>query len=300
VSIPLRAYGQFGLRVVNAREFVTQIAGASGGGTRGSIVGDLASKAFVARVAPIVQGESANAVGTTANDTTRNLLESLIITCLQQAIGDKLTAEKTSIFDLPGQVLAVGKATQGLLQANYQTFGVELVNFALESINFDPQDESVKRLRSMLDEAARLDLVGEAFRRNQDFYRTERQFDVLQGAAEGGGAAGAVMGATMGIGLGFGAATPAANLAKESMAKTSGTCCRKCSASVPESSKFCPSCGEDLQAQSRKCIKCSALNPTNAKFCCNCGASVATRSCPKCAAELAPGSRFCNQCGEKT
>jgi membrane protease subunit (stomatin/prohibitin family) len=303
VTIPLRAYGQFGLRIVNTREFVTQIAGAGGGGTRGSIPADIASKLFVAQVAPIGHDKALNdkvpsVVGTTADDTARNLLEALTITCLQQSVGNLLNEQRLSVLDLPSQVLALGKNTHEILQSNFQTFGLELVNFVLESINFDSKDESVQRLRAMLDEAARLDVVGEAYRRNLDFYRTERQFDVLEGAAETGGAAGSVMGAAMGIGMGFGVAAPAGALAKDSMAGTASKC-GKCGASIGQSSKFCPSCGENLRQNYRLCPECSTSNPGNSKFCSNCGAPMGTRRCTKCGAELQAASKFCNECGEK-
>jgi len=267
VTIPLRAYGQFGLRVVNTREFVTQIAGASGGGT-------------------------------TADETARNMLESLIVTCLQQSVGSLLSEAKLSVLDLPSQVLALSKKTHEVLLSNFQTFGVELVNFVLESINFDSKDESVQRLRAMLNEAARLDVVGDAYRRNLDFYRTDRQFDVLEGAAEAGGAAGSVMGAAMGIGMGFGVASPAGTLARESMAGSTSRC-GKCGESIAQSSRFCPSCGESLQLAARRCPECSTPNPVASRFCSNCGASMAAGKCSKCGAELPGASKFCNECGEK-
>jgi membrane protease subunit (stomatin/prohibitin family) len=298
VSIPLRAYGQFGLRVVNSREFVTQLAGASGGGTRGSVRADLDSKLFVAHITDFEHEKIVNVAGTTANDTARSLLESLIVTCLQQSVGSLLTEQKLSVLDLPSQVLALSKETHEILQSNFQTFGLELVNFVLESINFDSNDESVKSLRSMLAEAARVNVVAEAYSLNKEFYRTDRQFDVLQGAAETGGAAGSVMGAAMGIGMGFGVASPAGALAKESMAGTALKC-GKCGASVAQASKFCPSCGESLQQNSMLCPVCSSPNSSSSKFCSNCGASLAARKCTKCGAELQTGSKFCNQCGEK-
>lgn len=298
VTIPLRAYGQFGLRVVNAREFVTQIAGASGGGTRGTVRADLDSKLFVANVTDFEHEKTVNVTGTTANDTARNLLESLIVTSLQQSVGGLLTEQKLSVLDLPSQVLALGKKTHEILLSNFQTFGLDLVNFVLESINFDSKDESVQRLRAMLDEAARLDVVGDAYRRNLDFYRTERQFDVLQGAAETGGAAGSVMGAAMGIGMGFGVASPAGAIAKDSMAGTALKC-GKCGAAVAQASKFCHSCGETLQQTSMLCPTCSTNNPSSSKFCSNCGAFLTLQKCAKCGAELQTGSKFCNECGEK-
>lgn len=298
VTIPLRAYGQFSLRIENTREFVTQIAGAGGGGTRGSIAADIASKLFVAQTVPFGHEKTVNVIGTNANDTARNLLESLIITCLQQSVGSFLSEQKISVLDLPSQVLDLSKKTHGLLQSNFQTFGLALVNFALESINFDPNDGSVKSLRSMLDEAARLEVVGDAYRHNQDFYRTDRQFDVLEGAAESGGAAGSVMGAAMGIGMGFGVAAPAGALAKDSMTPSLSRC-GKCGASISESPKFCPSCGESLQQNTRPCPACSTVNSITSKFCSNCGAAMAAARCAKCGANLPAGSKFCNECGEK-
>jgi membrane protease subunit (stomatin/prohibitin family) len=142
VTIPLRTYGQYGLRVVNSREFVTQIAGASGAGTRGSAPADFESKLFVAHITDFGHEKLVNVAGTTANDTARNLLESLIVTCLQQSVGSLLTEQKLSVLDLPSQVLALSKKTHEILQSNFQTFGLELVNFVLESINFDCKDDS--------------------------------------------------------------------------------------------------------------------------------------------------------------
>lgn len=298
VTIPLRAYGQFGLRVVNSREFVTQIAGAGGGGTRSSVGADLASKLFVANITDFGHEKAVNVAGTTANDTARNAIEALIVTSLQQSVGSLLTELKLSVLDLPAQVLALSKKTQEILLSNFGTFGLELVNFVIESINFDNKDESVQRLRKMLDEAARLDVVGESYRRNLDFYRTERQFDVLEGAAENGGAAGSAMGAAMGIGMGFGVAAPAGSLARESMAANASKC-GNCGAFAPQSSRFCPSCGEALQPQPAPCPACAAPNPSTSRFCANCGAPMGARKCAKCGAKMQAASKFCHECGEK-
>jgi membrane protease subunit (stomatin/prohibitin family) len=273
VSVPIRAYGQHAMRVTNAREFIVQIAGASGGGVR----------------------------GTTANDTARNLLESLIITCVQQVIGDHLNREKASVLDLPSQVITLATLTRDLLLKHYQTFGVEMVNFALESVNFDAEDESVKSLRAMLSEGARMEYMGNAFRRNEDFYRAERQFDVLETAGTGGGAAGAMMGAAMGVGMGFGVATPAGQLAKDSMSPSPAreTNCAKCGGAVAAGSKFCNKCGEKLDTVERLCPSCSVPNVGTAKFCAACGTSLSVGKCQKCGAVLPSNAQFCNQCGEK-
>jgi sec-independent protein translocase protein TatA len=45
--------------------------------------------------------------------------------------------------------------------------------------------------------------------------------------------------------------------------------CVYCNSQVPRDSKFCPSCGQSLEA--KKCSKCGAVNPPGNKFCRDCG-----------------------------
>lgn len=300
VSVPLRAYGQFALRVSNAREFVTEIAGASGGGTRGTVADHRLSTNFVSSVAPVMQGRASNSVATTANDTARSMLEALIVTAVQQAIGTYLQIERRSVLDLPASVLSLASGAHQLLKTSYRTFGLELLNFTLESVNFDPKDESVQRLRSMLDEAARLDVVGGAFRRNEDFYRVERQFDALQGAAESDGAAGAMMGTAVGLGMGFGAAPSAAALTRDAMTPSPAQHrCSQCGAVAPTDARFCQACGSTLVvAGATPCDACGAPLAATSRFCPSCGASRSRKQCSNCSQELSPGARFCGSCGQ--
>lgn len=269
VTIPLRGYGQYAIRIENSREFVVQVVGASQGAIAGA--------------------------------TANNMLESPIVTCIQQAFGDYLVQKRITALELPAHTLSIVDHVIELLRKSYRTFGVELINFTVESINFDPKDESVARLRGMLDEAARLDVMGDAFRRNQDFYRVERQFDVMQGAAESDGAAGNLMGAAMGLGMGFGAAGPAGEVAKQAMAPEPVTLlhCPKCNASYKPGSKFCNDCGTQLGADLKLCPACKAENVSTAKFCNSCGCPMGVTKCKRCGADLGSGSKFCNECGEK-
>jgi membrane protease subunit (stomatin/prohibitin family) len=240
VTIPLRAYGQYAVRVHGAREFVVQVVGS---------VGQVSAQA-----------------------TARALLDSPIVTCIQQVFGDYLAHQRVSALELPAHTLALVDRVTALLAQRYRSFGIELLNFTIESINFDAKDESVLRLRSMLDEAARLDVVGDAYRRNQDLYRAERQFDVMEAAAQSGGAAGAVMGAAMGVGLGFGVGQPAGDLARKSMVP------------LPAEAKACPDCGTG--------------NAAPAKFCQGCGKALGPRKCAKCGVDLPPAAKFCSECGQ--
>jgi membrane protease subunit (stomatin/prohibitin family) len=272
VTIPLRAYGTFGVRVANAREFVVEVVDGTGSAS--------------------------------AEVTATLMLESPIVSCVQQAFGEFLVNRKVSALDIPAHSMAVTELVSALLKERYRTFGIELVNFTVESINFDANDESVKRLRAMLDEAARLEVMADAFRRNQDFYRAERQFDILQSAAESNGAAGNVMAAAMGVGMGFGVATPTSEIAKRSMSESPPTAigqCSGCGEKYGAGVKFCNKCGQKVAPPSgAECPKCAAGNAPGASFCCNCGNRLEALNCGSCGAQFTQGSRFCGACGAKT
>lgn len=268
VAIPLRGYGQYAIRIQNAREFLSYVVGS-------------ASQA-------------------SSNATANAMLASPILTCVQQSLGDYLVQRQITALELPAHILMLCKHVIELLRAEYRSFGIELINFTIESINFDPADESVGRLRAMIDEAARLDVIGDAFRRNQDFYRTERQFDVLQSGADSEGGD-SLIGAALGIGLGFGVAKPAAEIARHAMAPVPSTelCCTKCNAAYKAGTKFCHECGSSLGATLKTCRECFAENLPTAKFCVTCGYSFALLKCKSCSASLGHHSKFCNECGEK-
>jgi membrane protease subunit (stomatin/prohibitin family) len=116
-----------------------------------------------------------------------------------------------------------------------------------------------------------------------------------------GGAAGAGVGVGAGIGMGYmmmgqmggmGQQPPAPATAAPPSPPPAGVCV-KCGVSVPQGSKFCPSCGAPQQAS---CPKCGATLPQGAKFCPSCGAAIQA-ACQKCGAKLEPGAKFCPNCG---
>ncbi|MBI2184973.1 MAG: SPFH domain-containing protein [Thaumarchaeota archaeon] len=84
------------------------------------------------------------------------------------------------------------------------------------------------------------------------------------GKSQGGGAA-----------LGAGMVIMQQGMAQPAQAGVTMVICPNCKQQVPSNSKFCPSCGSNLQAQAEK------------KFCPNCGTQVAI------------GGKFCSNCGNK-
>jgi membrane protease subunit (stomatin/prohibitin family) len=269
VTIPLRGYGSYAIRVANSREFLVQLVGAS--------------------------------AGALADTTAWNLLNSPILSCVQQGFGDFLVKQKICALDLPAHTIELGQHVAELLREHYRTFGVALLNFAVESISFDPSDNSVERLRAMLDEAARLEVLGDAARRNQDFYRADRQFDVLKTAAQTHGPTGELLAAGLGVGLGFGMARPAGELAKEAMApqSLSAPTCPQCGTPYNAGTKFCAECGTKFSSGTVPCPHCKVENVPSVKFCVNCGQSFHSTTCANCGATIAAGASFCGQCGEK-
>lgn len=77
--------------------------------------------------------------------------------------------------------------------------------------------------------------------------------------------------------------------------------CPKCHTMVKVSLRFCPNCGNEVNAK-KICSSCGAELSSTAKFCPECGKTVtdileSKKNCPNCGAELKPGAKFCPECG---
>ena len=271
IPIPVRGYGTYALRVTNSWELVVQIAGAKQGAT-------------------------------TAAEISTKLLNSPINACMQQGIGDYLIKKKIPVLEIASFALEISDHVQELLKNRYQNFGVELVNFTIESISFDEEHPNFVRLSSHLDEAARLNIEGQAFRSNEDYYRAERQYDVLGAAAQNSGAAGALMSGAMGLGMGFGTIGAVNDVTRQAMSpaatKASDVICSNCQQANPSGTKYCLNCGQ-IQSSHLICSSCTAENLPTSKFCAECGHKISGLTCQKCNAALSADAKFCPECGEK-
>ena len=68
--------------------------------------------------------------------------------------------------------------------------------------------------------------------------------------------------------------------------------CPDCSQENPSGSRFCGSCGIELETDDR-CAVCQRPNPPEAQFCSNCGEVL---RCPSCARTNVDEGRFCRWC----
>lgn len=233
--------------------------------------------------------------GRYTSDDAEAYLRDVIMARLNDLLGEQLD----TIFNLPAVYDELGVALKTRVADDFAKYGLDLIDFFVQAIT--PPEE----VQKMIDERSGMGAVGD-MNKFMQFQAAKSMRDAARGSAEGGGGAAATgMGAGVGAGLGLmmpgmmyqamqGAGQGQAGAAQPTRA------CPKCQAQVPASSRFCPSCGEQLLV-TKKCPSCAKDVDGSAKFCPECGANLAAASvCPNCKAELKPGAKFCPNCGTKT
>ena len=167
VIVPVRAYGQYGFRINNARLFLE------------TLVGNMT--VFSA-------------------DKVSDYFKGKVISSLTSLISSKLIKESVSILEINALLDEMSDFANNKLNLDFNKFGIELVNFNFISINVPEDDPSIVKLKEAKDLAAKVRIIG------RDIYQMDRSFDVLDKAAENeGGAVGNLMGAGIGLGVGIGA-----------------------------------------------------------------------------------------------
>lgn len=269
VMIPLRAFGQYGVQIDQTKKFLLEL-----NGTKPMFDREYLTSYFRGVILTKVRSNIAAAIA-------RANVPVLEINAILDQVSDQLKAD---------------------LGCELAKYGVKLVTFYINSINFPDNDPAVVKLRDALAKRAEMNIIG--FN-----YQQERSFDVLQGAAKNPGAgnvSGAMMGAGMGMGMGMGMGGAVGGAfgqltqnVQVNPAPDAGQVCATCKERNPDGAKFCLNCGKTLVTASKDgiiCGKCSKKVPAGTKFCSECGAPMA-RTCPKCKALLLPTAKFCPECG---
>jgi len=224
---------------------------------------------------------------TEAVETT--LRDQVILPKLSDLITELMEKEKITILKLAPYYDEIGTYGKAKILDDFTSYGLELVRFAVESINVPQEDESVKRLKKALADKAEIGIMG------QDDYKMKRTFDTMEKAAGSDGMSGGMMGAGMGVGMG----QQMAGMMGQAMggATQSGkVACPHCNAQNQPGAKFCASCGKEMAA-GMNCPKCKAKIPLNSKFCPECGANLEGGKCVKCGAKMQADAKFCPECG---
>ena len=293
IIVPIRAFGQFGLRISNPRLFLETI------------------------------------VGTIKIYSSSKIVEYFngkIISTISTEIGKKIILDKLSVLEMSVHLESLSVFSENKIKEEFSKFGIEVVNFFIMSINIPEDDPSVIKLKEIKAKAMYINTVG------KDVYSFDRSMDVMETAAGNEGNSGNLMGAGMGLGMGLGIGGTMGNQMSNISGQMNSTLhqntvsCWKCKAIIPVNTKFCGSCGAEQSNEVKDnptmltCSKCSKITPTGqkfclhcgeefnlckscnsdnlaaAKFCINCGKPMDNK-CPDCGNELLPNAKFCGSCG---
>lgn len=241
--VKVRAFGQFGMKISDSRNFVTQIVGAL----------------------------HADQVSDYQN--VSKYFKGLVVTKVKDTIADIIVNKKISALDITAQLDSISTTCKERITGEFDRFGIEVLNFFIESINIPAED--LNRIKKILEDRAEFELLGD------ERYTRKRSFDVLETAASKEGAGGTALGAGMGLGIGLGAGAgmgaAMADMTRQIKVSQPGKIteiikCPKCGTDNQAGMKFCGNCGTSLQII--KCNKCSFENPAGVKFCGNCGSEL--------------------------
>jgi len=268
IPIPVRAYGQFGVRIDDARKFLVKLVG-----VRPMLNRDILAESF----------------------------RGLILNRIGDLIASYLVKKKINIFEVSAWLGDMADESLQRLKPVFDDYGIEVVNFYVGSVNVPEDDPAVVEIRKALSDRARMEVVGYD-------YRQMRSFDAMEKLAESGGSGGGnpMMGAGLGLGVGMGAGGAFGQMAGQmaqnfgiqhtpTPSEEDGKKCPSCGKPYKEGARFCADCGKPLAAV---CPKCNATVEQAARFCPSCGATL-QKIC-SCGAIVPPGAAFCSSCGKKS
>lgn len=144
IIVPIRAHGQYGIRVSQPRLFLE------------SLIGNM---------------------HTFGQEHIEHYFKGKIITNLNTILTQQIIEKKVSVLDINTQLVSLSEECNNILNVQLQKYGISITDFSIMSITVPQDDESVIRLKNAKDVAARLSITG------RDVYQMERSFDILEKAA---------------------------------------------------------------------------------------------------------------------
>jgi len=167
----LRAFGQWGVRIENPRSFVMQLVGSQTG-------------ADASKVHSYFIGE--------INQKLTHILSNAVI-------GNKL-----SILNINTAISQLSELVLKEITMEFNRFGVEVINFNIESINIPEEDlakiQNVFEKKMEVEQLSKVEIGGA--------YAAVKSFDILGTASENAGDGGSSLGDMLGVGIGLGAGLP--------------------------------------------------------------------------------------------
>lgn len=269
VKLRVRGFGQFGMRVEDYRVFMTELIGAM------------------------------NEYEVVSFDKLMQFFKGLLVTKVKSIIADVIINRNISALEVSAHLEEISEFGREKISDEFERFGLKVVNFFVQSINFP--DEDFETINSILKDKAAFDIMGDSR------YVSKRSFDVMETAAQNEAGGGTLLSAGLGLGAGVAMGNTMGSMAGVMNTKTvtdtddKGTsACPKCGYNNVKGSAFCGSCGEKLQPAKLKCPKCGDEVPSGMKFCTSCGSlMVVKKACSNCGTEYTQDSKFCRSCGKE-
>ncbi|MEI7596982.1 MAG: SPFH domain-containing protein [Bacteroidota bacterium] len=165
IIIPVRAFGQFGLKIGDPKLFLETLVGTM--------------KVYTA-------------------DKIVTYFKGKIISSITSMISKKIIRDNISILEIPTLLDEMSVFCEGIIKDEFAKYGIEILNFYFMSINVPEDDPSVVSLKKAKEKSMYINTVG------KDIYSFDKSMDVMKSAAENEGNAGGMMGAGMGLGMGLG------------------------------------------------------------------------------------------------
>jgi membrane protease subunit (stomatin/prohibitin family) len=263
VFVPLRAFGQFGIRISDSKTFLKKL------------------------------------VGTLPSFTSADVIKyfrGAYLTQVKDDISGYLIKKKISVLEINAYISEISDSLRKSILPVFSDFGIELINFFVNDISVPEEDSAVIKLKDALSKKAEMDIIGYS-------YTQERSFDTLEGAAKNQGSSSSqIMGAGLGLGMGLGIGNSFGG-AFGDMGKSINTSqtkeCPNCHKQIGIEYKFCPACGKDTNIVEKQnvCTKCGASNRIGLKFCGECGQKL-FKTCLKCGEVVEDKQKFCPHCGD--
>ena len=231
VVVPLRAFGQYGVRVVDAARFLEHLVGSGGAYTAQDLT-----------------------------DYFRGVMGAHVVEELSRC----LLEEKICFLEANAHLTEIGRRVSAALEPFFTQYGIQLVNFSVTSVNAPEDYPSVRKLREALDRRQEMDLL-------QFSYQQERSFDVLEAAAQDLGVGGAAAGLGVGAALGSTLSGMVKETVQPAAQEKPAGFCVACGAALAAGDAFCSKCGRRVAADGSHCPHCSAPVPPGSRFCGKCG-----------------------------
>ena len=178
IIVPVRAYGQYGLKVEDPKLFLE------------TLVGNMTS----------FTTEKVNAY-----------FKGKIMSQFNSLLSSKIANDNISVLQINSHLVDMSEYMQNVISADFEKYGLNLESFSVMSVNVPQDDPSFIKLKEAIDKAAHLRIVG------KDVYQMDHSFEVLKTAAGNEGNAGNIMNMGMGLGMGMNMGNVMGNMAAQNL-----------------------------------------------------------------------------------